>query len=139
MRQLCPPWAAIHITIAALPLARLLFHWVQCAALPLARLFHWVQFAVLPLGDLPDLIAGGSVYNLLISARRSIFGSEVTMFSYAPKAHYIAALPLARIYFTRSKVRPAYSYTKYIAKLYKGTHQCALYVTTSAITGAQRW
>ena len=125
VRQLCPPWAAMHITIAALLLARILF--------------HWVQFAVMPLGDLPDLTAAGSVYNLLISARRSTFGSEVTMFSYTPNAHYIAALPLARIYFTSSKVRPAYSYTKYIAKLYKGTHQRASYVTTSAITGVQRW
>ena len=100
-----------------------LFQWFQFAILMLVRLYFMVTVCSPALVRLyligfslqschsPDLIYPGSVYNLLISALHcsSAIGQNIL--------HQVQGVTwLARIYFIKSKVRPAYSYTIYIAK-----------------------
>ena len=96
-----------------------LFHGysLQFAILPLVRLY-FIGFS-LQSCHLPDLIYPGSVYNLVISALHcsSAIGQNIL--------HQVQGVTwLARIYFIKSRVRPAYSYTIYMAK----TRQYTIYM-----------
>jgi len=85
VRQLCTLWATtlMHITIAALPLARLL-HWFQFTVLPLARLYR-ISIS-LQRQHLSDSVALVSVYSRAIGQ---------TLFHW----FQLAVLTLVRLYF----------------------------------------
>ena len=107
-----------------------LFHGysLQFAVLPLVRLY-FIGFS-LQSCHLPDLIYPGSVYNLLISALHcsSAIGQNIL--------HQVQGVTwLARIYFIKSRVRPAHSYTIYMAK----TRQYTIYMAKTRQRDTPEW
>ena len=117
VRQLCTLWATtlMHITIAALPLARLL-HWFQFTVLPLARLYR-ISIS-LQRQHLSDSVALVSVYSRAIGQTLFHCFSVGSPDACQTLFHWfqLAVLPLARFDFPGSVCNLLISIQRFIIR-----------------------